>query len=186
LRFEYSWRWFAFHAAQRTSMFNYFVAIMVGLSVSYAYLIAREREPFWFEAACVAGVGALVSLAFIFLDSRNRDLVHRAERILKTLERREIFPEEQKLPDFHGLLLRDTGMDTLSWSEGPCGGLVRHNFLIKFIQVIILIVFIAAAMSAVRFSLQVQPDSGHPPEKETHRGASARSSLESRRIAISC
>jgi len=82
---EHSWRYFALHAQQRMSMFNYFVLCFgiasAGLSgcVQATGIVRR------------AGVGlglALAVIAFIFwkLDARSSFLIKHAEEALKSVE----------------------------------------------------------------------------------------------------
>jgi len=155
LQHEYAWDYFQFHAQQRTSMFNYFIILMAGLAATYGYLVARSPAPFWDHALWVAIAGIVVTPAFIGLDCRNRNLVHRAERILKKLEQEEIFHEEQIDPAFKGLLLRDEDTDRLNWTERPLlRWIVKHSKLIPLVLVVILIAFIIAAVSAFQSKTQ--------------------------------
>ncbi|MGB8279029.1 MAG: hypothetical protein WCF20_14015 [Methylovirgula sp.] len=85
LQFDYAWKWFAFHAEQRTKMFN-FMLVATGIfatAVATAYVKSSSRLAFWL---CIAG--ALVAAIFSLLDRRNRDLIWRGEEVLIELEKK--------------------------------------------------------------------------------------------------
>ena len=87
LRFELGWRWFALRAKQRVSMFNFFILVAGILANAYVLLI---RENLAVQAAFLALVAAAVSLAFVLLDKRNKQLVDLGEDLLRTLEGGEL------------------------------------------------------------------------------------------------
>lgn len=88
LRFDYAWKWFAFHAEQRTKMFN-FMLLAVGIMANAILISFKEKV---FSAAIIlCGVGFLTCLIFSRLDRRNKELVHLAENMLVYLERTDIF-----------------------------------------------------------------------------------------------
>jgi len=151
LQYKYAWDYFIFHAEQRTTMFNYFVAVVAGLGAIYAILVARAgQSPLWGYASVIALLGMCLTAAFYGLDCRNRNLVHRAERILKKLEAEEIFREERVNPSFKGLLLEDEDMEQRRFSErwGWLRWLVKHGKLIPLILGLIFFVFVAGAFFA--------------------------------------
>jgi deoxyribose-phosphate aldolase len=144
LQHEYAWNWFAYHARQRTSMFNYFLVIVAALATAYSWLVARSEPQLLRHAGVVAVICAVITVLFMLLDRRNRDLVHRGERVLKRIEEQEIFREEKKDPSFKGLLLRDEGMEARTLTEG--WQWVTHGKLIIAIQVIIIFMSVLAAL----------------------------------------
>lgn len=82
---EHAWRYFALHAAQRTTVFNFFVA-SAGLALTgLAWTLADGSKKWPLGAA--AGLGA-AALSFIFwrLDQRNGQLVKNAEDAMVALE----------------------------------------------------------------------------------------------------
>ncbi len=87
LRFDYAWKWFAFHADQRVKMFN-FMLVATGFFAA-AVASTYDKSPAVARALSVAA--AVVSLIFTRLDRRNQDLVWLGEDVLVELERRMIF-----------------------------------------------------------------------------------------------
>jgi hypothetical protein len=87
LRFDYAWKWFAFHADQRVKMFN-FMLVATGFFAA-AVASTYDKSPAVARALSVAA--AIVSLIFTRLDRRNQDLVWLGEDVLVELERRMIF-----------------------------------------------------------------------------------------------
>ena len=77
LKLDYAWRWFALHAKQRVTMFNYFLVASGILANAYGLLL---REELWGVAIGVAGIGSIVGLVSLGLDVRNRQLVKLGER----------------------------------------------------------------------------------------------------------
>lgn len=93
LQFEYAWRWFAFHAEQRTKMFNYMILVVGILANGIVLAIGKS---FLLIAADLSFIGAIFSFAFFFLDLRNRNLTWLGEEILAKLEREVIFGEAEE------------------------------------------------------------------------------------------
>jgi quinol-cytochrome oxidoreductase complex cytochrome b subunit len=145
--FKYAWAYFAFHAKKRESMFNYSLVIAAALLTAFAWLAARVDTPLTEHALWVALVGVVIALFFFFLDKRNRDLVHRSERVLKRIEDRQFFLQERVDPTFDGIFLKDTGMEKKRWTESnKClRWFVAHGFLLPAIEVLILILFLLLA-----------------------------------------
>jgi hypothetical protein len=115
--FEHAWRYFALHSAQRTTVFNFFVA-SAGLTLSgLGYVLATSAFPRHF--AVVAGLGAVL-LAFTFwkLDQRVVQLIKASERVMIETERtmfqkdRRVFCIADEAPVNMGISL------TQPWSYG--------------------------------------------------------------------
>lgn len=92
---KYAWDWFEYHARQRMTAFNFFL-ILIGLVVA-GYLkcveLAEGGEAqsiaggtWWFFASAIGFFGALISVAFWFLDIRNAELVNCGRNTLIELE----------------------------------------------------------------------------------------------------
>tara|TARA_R110001599_G_scaffold239465_1_gene438995 strand:+ start:372 stop:947 length:576 start_codon:yes stop_codon:yes gene_type:complete len=92
LRFDYAWKYFEFHAKQRTTMYNFFLVFSALIISALINLIDREDSgstlPIIFSF-----IGFLMTLAFVFLDRRNEELVHFAELVLKDLEKTYLFKD---------------------------------------------------------------------------------------------
>ncbi|MHC5057061.1 MAG: hypothetical protein ACYTKD_20480 [Planctomycetota bacterium] len=148
LRLDYAWKWFEFHARQRITMFSFF--LVTGGILANAYVAAAANGP-WYSASAVGIVGALASVAFVFLDCRNRWLVGLAEDVLADTERSALFAEsivELKHGNGQpvGILKRDEAeKEATSWHRRI---LFRHKWWIRFMELAVGIAFAAAAMVA--------------------------------------
>lgn len=99
LRLDYAWKWFSFHADQRTKMFN-FMLIVLGIfanAVVGAVTGGMPRLAFWL---CV--VSSVLAFVFALLDRRNRDLVWLGEDVLRQLERQQLFGEQVEISNVKG------------------------------------------------------------------------------------
>ncbi|MEA2355979.1 MAG: hypothetical protein QOD61_2108 [Solirubrobacteraceae bacterium] len=80
----YAWNWFQYHAGQRLTAFNFFLVIVGVVAVAFT----KALEQGWTVlGAVVAGLGALISIGFLFLDVRNEELVNCGRAALAELER---------------------------------------------------------------------------------------------------
>lgn len=91
IRFEYAWKYFEFHAKQRTTMFNFFIALSGVILGACAKLYIDNNYDILF---LISLVGAGVTYCFMRIDWRNEELIHIAEDELETLEDKWIFKEE--------------------------------------------------------------------------------------------
>jgi hypothetical protein len=82
---EHAWRYFALHAGQRISMFNYFIVVFGLVSAGMASCLRTNGV--MLLAGAALGLGLIV-IAFIFwkLDERTSFLVKQAERVLQHVE----------------------------------------------------------------------------------------------------
>ena len=87
-RFEYAWKYFEYHAKQRTTMLN-FGLIFVGLFLN-AYIGLIKSDLIWI-AAGLSFLGAWITIIFIFLDRRNEELVFIAADVLFKIENDTLF-----------------------------------------------------------------------------------------------
>ena len=83
LRFEYAWRYFSFHATQRTTMFNFFLVFSGFFVGACAKLLEQEKHGF---LSIMFAFGAIITFIFIFVERRNEELVHVEEDVLMKLE----------------------------------------------------------------------------------------------------
>lgn len=91
-KMTYAWNWFQYHADQRLKAFNFFVVILGILVAAYGAAMkefvtaSNHPEAYEWFAIGVAVCGALISIAFLFIDVRNRELVDCGRRWLDSLE----------------------------------------------------------------------------------------------------
>ncbi len=90
IRFDYAWKYFDFHAKQRTTMFNFFILFSGVLANAYVLLFNNN---YYFLSIFVAFLGVSIAIIFIFIDRRNEELVHIAEDVLLCLEREVLFKD---------------------------------------------------------------------------------------------
>jgi hypothetical protein len=85
---EHSWNYFALHAQQRISVFQYFITIESALITAALVSIQYKKElnnPSW---ALVLGPMIIVfSFVFWKIDQRTRDLISNAENSLREIEK---------------------------------------------------------------------------------------------------
>src|ERR1700729_959787 len=97
LQFDYAWKWFSFHADQRTKIFN-FMLVVFGIFAA-GIVNALDKHVPKIAVAGLAISAGILALIFRRLDRRNRDLVWLAEDVLKELEREAIFDPTPKIRD---------------------------------------------------------------------------------------
>ena len=132
MQFEYAWRWFDLHAKQRVSMFNFFLLSVGALATAYGLLL---REQLYVVAALAAFIGAFVSLVSCLLDRRNHELVKIGEEALKKVEKAHL-TECQILTD-----------------EKQPPSLLKHGWLIKSLEIVVAIVYLAGMVYSVILAL---------------------------------
>ena len=83
---SYAWGYFAFHAQQRQTVFNFFIVLIGASLAAYAATIDKSSAAkFHFVIGCVL---ATSSFFFWRLDERSRRLIQLAEAPLKQIELR--------------------------------------------------------------------------------------------------
>jgi hypothetical protein len=97
-QYDYAWKYFSYHANQRTVVFNFFL-ITVGLILNafvQAYGDFNNIVPMF-----IALSGLLLCVAFMKLDQRNEHLLSYARNVLTYLENEVIFKSdvEVKIPN---------------------------------------------------------------------------------------
>lgn len=149
LRFDYSWKWFAFHADQRTKFFNFMILVEGALATATATAYDTSHAN---TAVVLCVTGAIFALIFAQLDRRNRDLVWLGEDVLVELERRVIFGEYEKIKDREkreipfGILRRQareevyTGMmhDALAGKHRFWNQAIAYLFILLFVLLFIM------------------------------------------------
>lgn len=85
MQFDYAWKWFDFHARQRTTMFNFFL-IFAGFILTAIGQIFRAKHPDMFVAMVISAIGSTISLLFWGLDVRNGRLIAVGELYLRYFE----------------------------------------------------------------------------------------------------
>ena len=94
LQLDYAWKWFSFHADQRTKMFNYMLALF-GLFAA-AIATTLDKPGMGNLTPWLCWLAALLALIFALIDTRNRTLVWFGEDVLISLEKEFLFGVGEK------------------------------------------------------------------------------------------
>src|SRR5258708_6717426 len=94
LRLDYAWKWFSFHADQRTKMFN-FMLIVVGIFATA--VVAAVKEGMLEVAVLVCFVPGLLPFVFSLLHRPNRDLLLLGADLVCELGKKKLFGEDAKI-----------------------------------------------------------------------------------------
>ena len=142
IRLNYAWRWFALHAQQRVTMFNYFLVASGILANAYGLLLQAKH---WEAAIAAAIIGCLVGVVSLGLDARNHQLVKLGEEVLAEIEREHLFQAEPQSGGYdspiHGILYREE-------KRGESFFLFKHWVLFRSLEAVCTAGFLAAAVYA--------------------------------------
>lgn len=83
---EHAWKYFELHSNQRTTLFNYYLLIMVGLGTAIGVILQADAK-FSYVGVFLSSFVSLVSYLFWKLDQRTSFLIKQSEQIFKNLER---------------------------------------------------------------------------------------------------
>lgn len=89
VQFDYAWKWFNFHAYQRTKIFNFMLVIFGFLAGTIAGTYDKARP----LAISICFFGSVLGLIFARLDLRNQYLLILGEDVLKKLERDDFYKD---------------------------------------------------------------------------------------------
>ncbi len=80
---DHNWKWFEYHAEQRTTIFRFYLVFVALLFAGYETLSIEGK---FGTSVCTATVLAITTFLFMRLDNRSRDLVKIGELFLKEEE----------------------------------------------------------------------------------------------------
>ena len=153
LQVDYAWKWFAYHAEQRTKMFNF---MLIAMGVFATATVSAYTDHLLEVAAALCFLSALFAFSFSRLDKRNEELVRLGEEVLSHLERAEVFATPATIKDraggtiAFGILHRqasiEAGIDE-SWQSNAWRG--KHRFWLPNLERLIALVFLAAGASII-------------------------------------
>jgi hypothetical protein len=92
-RRDYAWGYFSFHAQQRTTMFNFYLALSGFVVGGFAALISSH---IYWPSLIIALLGVVSSIIFLCLDHRNEELLLVAEDVLASIEKEALFGDEKR------------------------------------------------------------------------------------------
>jgi hypothetical protein len=152
LQFDYAWKWFNFHAEQRTKMFNF---MLIGLGVLATGAGTAIEHKSLAVTRIVSCRGVVLALAFWRMDRRNRELYDYSGEILLQLEEKVIFkktkqfiPRNEETPVPYGIYRRVKPVETASekssgklekWFLGARAG--KHRYLMPLISLAFVVFF---------------------------------------------
>jgi hypothetical protein len=151
LQFDYAWKWFSFHADQRTKMFNFMLIVFGILATAIVAAVDKHLSREITSGLCV--IAGVLALIFSRLDRRNQNLLWLGEDVLVELERRGIFGEGIRIDGREegqrvdlGILWRQkleerenrTGLLGSAWSG-------KHRFWLPRIAYLFAVIFFLAA-----------------------------------------
>jgi hypothetical protein len=156
-QFDYAWKWFVFHADQRTKMFN-FMLVAMGLFANA--IVTSIDKDLRLVAAILCAVTGIVAIIFRQIDWRNEHLVNIGEDALKQLETKWLFMgaagevEKTKCEKGHlnAILLRkqedDAKLVSENWVADFYNGLKhgKHRTCLRAIALLMAALFIVGAI----------------------------------------
>lgn len=155
--FDYAWKWFVFHADQRTKVFNFMILTFGIFATGVVTALDKKMNVIAMMLSVLAFVLAVI---FLLLDFRNRNLVWLGEDVLRDLEKNEIFKDQiidknamTGLPPQliqYGLLFRQQREDSQdNWLRGDLvtmgvrnAVLGRHRLLFPAVSVLMSLLFL--------------------------------------------
>lgn len=145
VQFDYAWKWFNYHADQRTKMFNYML-IAMGIFATATVNALDRNLPYVVVVLCA--LSTVFALSFSRLDRRNEELVQLGEEVLAHLERTGIFGANTRIMDRggneidFGILWRqeliERGIDQSAFRSALRG---KHRFWLRSLAYLIAAVF---------------------------------------------
>jgi len=155
MQFDYAWKWFDFHARQRTTMFNFFIIFAGFIFAAISQIFKANDHKMLLVAIIVSCLGVAISFIFLGLDHRNSKLIELGELYLRYFEvnlfdrtKATCFPVNPKIDN---LRPNNIGVfklkDQLDLSQ--TGRIVKHRNLMPMVFIIVGVVFVGAVISFV-------------------------------------
>ncbi|HGF5179943.1 TPA: hypothetical protein ACF35B_004663 [Vibrio parahaemolyticus] len=165
-RLDYSWKWFEFHAKQRTTFYHFFL-IITGLLIN-GYFVAYNNSLYEFSLA-IGLFGVINTVGFWLIEKRNRQLVGYAEDTLEYIEANTIFPETSYRNESIGLLISDRKNGKREGSVTKKFGKIKTAIYVTKVSVIILFT-ICVITSLARIHTTIVGHGVEVEQKETIAG----------------
>ena len=144
LQFEYAWRWYEYHAKQRTQMLNFFL-IITGI-FGNAFIMSY-KEGYTAIAVGVASLGIFMSVGFTMFDFRNRNMATQGENVLERLETAFLGNE---YVDAEGHTLAPLAVERRTGMRQGCKHgwkiLQKHKFWVRILELGVGVCFAAALL----------------------------------------
>ena len=134
VRFDYAWKWFSFHAEERTKMFNY---MLLALGLLATAIVGSLNSKLQGVAAALSFAASILGAVFFLIDARNRSLYQVALDVLIRIESDLLFAASPPAPaselaaasaEAMALRVRDEDSKTREKSRLQEMFLGRHRF----------------------------------------------------------
>jgi hypothetical protein len=135
-RIEIAWKYFDLHAKQRTTMFQFFTAMVPAVVGGYFYL-AKDHAYFG-TLMVVACIGLALSLGFWLIDQRNEQLVNISRKHICELETALLYKDGT----YPGIF------NTADRAEAPFLGLARFRCIMSALYILATLAFLGLAYNA--------------------------------------
>lgn len=150
-----AWKWFEFHADQRLRAFYYFLLIMGALSWGYINCLLNYSQKLEVVTHVIPFFGIIVSLAFLFIEIRNVELVNIGREVLAALDFPPSVIDSKDPPDRYEIIKTKVLNDavgnqnkTWHWIVPIVRPVVRHELWLRFIYLTSLIFSIVLFLSS--------------------------------------
>jgi hypothetical protein len=163
MRFDYAWKWFNFHAEQRTKMFNY---MLIGMGIFATALVTAIDKKLLLETAVLSSAAAVVALVFFLIDKRNKELYTAAMDVLIDAEMTVVFGDTT-FEDHRGATKTFGVSRRIASDDGPKAKNLRdrvrgmlkgqHRYWMPFIALGFMMLFALAALRAWLVYCQAVP-----------------------------
>ncbi|QOZ80783.1 hypothetical protein XH83_33745 [Bradyrhizobium sp. CCBAU 53351] len=145
MRLELSWRYFDFHARQRTQLFHFFVILSPFVFGGCFYLLKERSQLGGLPGIIAPCAGALLVIVFFGLDRRNRQMIEIAEEALMLLEQHLLFASFRTIGSaFPGPMTKEHEVNCKR-RFAKCRG---HTFLISLVYLLAFALFLALSLYA--------------------------------------
>jgi len=137
--FDYAWKWFEFHADQRTKMFNF---MLVGFGIFATAIFGALEKNFYFGSFLLSVAAVVVAWAFLKIDSRNRELYLLAQKVLVDAEKRGEFGFGFAIASSRTVEIEKDAF----WTDLKNN---KHRALMPFVAYVFWALFVATAFGSV-------------------------------------
>lgn len=131
---QHSWNWFSMHANQRMQVISYFLVTFALVVAGYGTSMQADNHV---VAVGIAVTGVAITLSFLLLESRTRELVQAAEPALSALEER--LARRASVPE----------MNFVAQVDKPSQKFRKYSFVIRALMWAAVILMIIAATTAL-------------------------------------
>ncbi|GEC58769.1 hypothetical protein ABIF38_001635 [Bradyrhizobium japonicum] len=141
MRFEISWRYFDFHARQRTQLFHFFIILTPFMFGGCFYLFKERLLVGYIPGQIASCAGMFLALVFFALDRRNRQMIDVGERALRLIEGQLLFTDFRSVDEDGSIFKGSLTTEKVESSRRCLIALRRHSFLVGAVYFIAFLAF---------------------------------------------